>query len=194
MLGRQVGSSLLRLPIHSRLLLRPTGPFQSSCPQDLASRAIIFSASRHYATPGRPRKAVGEPSKPVKRAAKRQARAVSKDDPASKLVKSRKTAKSRSKKSPAAPKKKAKKVLTEKQKEAKEARKEKEKIKELRALALDPPKSGGSLGAYQMFVRETVQGRKGASAAVAVKDASHEWKSVTPAQQEVHIPSRHISQ
>ena len=207
MLGRQVGSSLLRLPIHARLLLRPTAPFQSQCPQDLASRTIVLTSQRYYATPGRPRKAVGEPSRPVKRAAKRQAKDTSGTDPATKLVKARKTAaKSTTKK--AAPKKtRAKKPLTETQKAAQAAaqekatlrkdkakakraeEKEKAKTKELRELALSPPTLGRTRTAWAMFLQEKTAGLKEkGGASLMSKQASEEWKSITPAQREVHPP------
>ena len=187
MLGRQAGSSLLRLPIHARLIFRPTAPFQSLCPQDLASRALVFSSIRYYATPGRPRKAVGEPSKPVKRAAKRQAKSTTKDDPATKLVKSRKTAsKSKTTKTTKAAPKKARKLLTEKQKETRAANKEKAHVKELRVQALKPPRTGRTMSAFQAYVKENAQGKKDRMADL-MKQLAQEWKNVTPAQQEVRL-------
>ena len=71
MFGRQVSSSLLRLPIYARLPLRTAA---SHSPRDLLSRALFNAFQRSYATPSRPKKAVGEPSKPVKRSVKRAAK------------------------------------------------------------------------------------------------------------------------
>jgi hypothetical protein len=128
---------------------------------------------------------VGEPSKPVKRAAKRQAKSISKDDPAIKLVKSRKTA-SKSKTTKAAPKK-GRKPLTEKQKEAKAASKEREHVKELRDLALKPPRSGRTMSAFQAYLKENTQGKKTNSIAEVMKQLAQEWKTVSPAQHEVSL-------
>ena len=101
MLSRKVGSSLVRLPVYARLPFRPT-PFQC---QD--NTTILYSR-RSYASPGRPRKTVGEPSRPVKRAVKRAAKTTTTDDPATKQVKAKKdTAAAKKKAAPKKPKAKA---------------------------------------------------------------------------------------
>ncbi|KAK0335950.1 hypothetical protein LTR59_002000 [Friedmanniomyces endolithicus] len=85
MFGRRVAVSL-RFPLQPRLLLTP---FQR--PPHAASCALLHQTQRTYATPGRPRKVVGEPSKPVKRAVKRAAAKVTDpDSPAKEIVKTRK--------------------------------------------------------------------------------------------------------
>ena len=67
MFGRR---ALLRFPAPARLTALTPLP----CPprHDLSARAfLLHQYRRSYATPGRPRKAVGEPSRPVKRAVRR---------------------------------------------------------------------------------------------------------------------------
>ncbi|KAK0272751.1 hypothetical protein LTR35_012717 [Friedmanniomyces endolithicus] len=85
MFGRRVVVSL-RIPLQPRLLLTPfrRQPHAASC-------ALLHQTQRTYATPGRPRKVVGEPSKPVKRAVKRAAaKATGPDSPVKQIVKPRK--------------------------------------------------------------------------------------------------------
>jgi len=85
MFGRRVVVSL-RIPLQPRLLLTPfrRQPHAASC-------ALLHQTQRTYATPGRPRKVVGEPSKPVKRAVKRAAaKATDPDSPVKEIVKPRK--------------------------------------------------------------------------------------------------------
>ena len=105
MFGRRVGSSLLRIQLNARLPLRPA-PFQCQ------ASSINALACRYYASPGRPRKTVGEPSRPVKRAVKKAAKSTE-GGPAAKQVKAKKataaakkkTAKKPAKKPAATPKK-----------------------------------------------------------------------------------------
>ena len=178
MLGRQVGTSLLRLPRVAHLPIR-------SLPQyELAVRTLAPFAHRSYASitpsrPGRPKKAVGEPSRPVKRAVKRAAKSP-KEDAATAKVKARKetaakkkkaTAKPTSKaKAPARPKKKvAKKVVSEEQKSklaAKLVKRKEEKavkvrqarITELKKIALDPP-AVKNLNTWIVFSSERLTGQ-----------------------------------
>ncbi|TKA25947.1 hypothetical protein B0A54_17257 [Friedmanniomyces endolithicus] len=85
MFGRRVVVSL-RFPPQPRLLLTPfqRQPHAASC-------TLLNQPQRTYATPGRPRKVVGKPSKPVKRAVKRAAaKATDPDSPAKEIVKPRK--------------------------------------------------------------------------------------------------------
>jgi hypothetical protein len=77
--------------------------------------------------------------------------------------------------------------LTERQKRLRVEAKERAKIKELRELALKPPPRGTHRSAYQMFVQERGAGRKGQQVGALAKEWSQEWKSVTPAQQEVRL-------
>ena len=184
MLSRQVGTSLLRLPIHSRLTLR-TLPFQ--CQLDVASRAVLISSQRFYATPGRPRKAVGEPSKPVKRSAKRQATAPKTTGEAKKHIQAKKKA-AAAKKPVKRPSKK--KELTPAQKEVAKAKVTRAKTADLKKAALSPPKRNGG-NAYTVFVKERLRGQSGTpdSAREGVRSAAREWKSTTPAEREVCSPS-----
>lgn len=178
MLGRQVTNTLLRGPTRG-LALRP------ATFQDLASRATIFSSLRSYATPGRPRTAVGEPSRPVKRAVKRDARSADGGE-AKKRVQARKASAKAKKK--AAPKKPVKKVLTPEQQAKKEAKAASTKIKELKKTALKPPTTGQRVTAYNVFIGEHTRGRKvgaGQSAPEALKEANGEWKTLSPADIEV---------
>lgn len=121
-----------------RLSSRLAPGSQIVCQYGVASRTRLYESRRSYATPGRPKKAVGEPSRPVKRAVKKSAaKATSTEDsPAAGEVASRKAkvdkASAGSKKTARAPagsklaakasatkkKKPVKKVLTEEQKAA----------------------------------------------------------------------------
>lgn len=177
MLGRQVTNTLLRVPTR-RLALRP------ATFQDLASRATVFLSLRSYATPGRPRTAVGEPSRPVKRAVKRDARSADGGE-AKKRVQARKASAKAKKK---APKKPVKKVLTPEQQAKKEAKAASTKVKELKKTALKPPTTGQRVTAYNVFIGEHTRGRKasaGQSAPEALKEANAEWKTLSPADIEV---------
>ncbi|KAK5168243.1 uncharacterized protein LTR77_006812 [Saxophila tyrrhenica] len=186
MLGRKVGSSLPRLPLYARLPLRPS-PFQ--CQSDVVPRSAIVLSTRSYASPGRPRKTVGEPSKPVKRAVKRTAKAN--DGPAKKQVEAKKkTAAAKKKKT--TPKKRAPKELTAEQKEAKQARLDKAKIAELKKAALKPP-TRRSVTAYNAFFSEKMKGIDGKliggpDRAAKMRDVMRplveEYRSLSPAELE----------
>ncbi|KAI7159692.1 hypothetical protein KC349_g3914 [Hortaea werneckii] len=188
MIGRRVGV-LFQLPLQSRLLR--TNPISAQQHQ-LPIRSLACQPRRGYATPGRPRKAVGEPSRPVKRAVKRTSSAASSaDSPAKQKTDARK--KTAAKKKPA---KAPKKVLTEEQKAVKAARADKLKMTELRKAALAPPPVGsGASSAYIEFTKERAHRLKERAAADDSKDhkqllAEHarevasEWKNATPAEVE----------
>lgn len=169
MLGRQV---LLRLRV----------PSQSSSATALVIRERIshvptFSvqALRTYATPGRPRSTVGEPSRTVKRDVKRQARAPKSTTGAKAAKKS---------KAKAAPKKKQKRVLTEAQLERRKASADREERVRLRKVALLPsyPKFEKPISAYAMFVK----GRGGGIPAKGEQNtASTAFKALSSAEREV---------
>ena len=183
MLGRQVGANVLRLPFYARLPLRPAS-FQ--CQHDLTARVLLSSSQRYYATPGRPRSTVGEPSRPVKRAVKRAAKAPDgpakekvqerkKDAAAKKKAPAKKTAVALKKTTPVAAKKKTaapkktttaptkkratRRVLTDAQKATKAQKAENDKIKEYKKAALSPPKNGSRRTAYNMFAQEKLKGQ-----------------------------------
>jgi len=194
MLGRKVGTSLLRLPIAARLPIRTTA-FQ----HDLTSRALIGCLQRYYATPGRPRSTVGEPSRPVKRAAKRQAKSTVETTAADKQVKAKKAkATEKAKKPKTAAAKKPKSVRkkaepTEEQKAAKAQRVARANLADLKKAALNPPpRRNGS--AYNVYFKEKLKGVdvKGAEGADSrekflnvTKPVIAAWKNVSPAELEV---------
>lgn len=189
MLGRQVGSSMLRLPANARLVLRPA---LSQYQQDLISRTTLFSTQRYYAsTPGRPKKAVGEPSRPVKRSVKRAAKSSATGEAGEQVAanKRQSRAKKTTAKKAAAPKKPKKKVLTDKQKAVKEAGVAKAKIADLKKAALDPPKRGSTLSTYTMFMSEKMKEVGNAGDHVVArqrfKENVNEWKRLSPAELEV---------
>ncbi|WPG99144.1 Hypothetical protein R9X50_00195500 [Acrodontium crateriforme] len=187
MLGHRV-AVLLRLQGPSRLL-RPTACNTSA----KFAPIILHSARRAFATPGRPKGAVGEPSKPVKRAVKKAAASSGKSAATKKVASKKKTA---TKKKP------VKKVLTEEQKARREktaanrkvktaAAKKKTQLADLKAAALEPPKIAPA-SAYLVFSKETRSGGgeslKGASPsdikaslAKRTRETAAEWKNLSPA-------------
>lgn len=154
------------------LLVRPTVRV-FSVPQ---SPKLIFTARRSYATPGRPKKAVGEPTRTVKRAVKRVAsdkpkpksagvkekekekaaavKAKAKEKAAATKAKEKAAAakaKEAAKAAAAAAKKtKAKKDLTPEQREKAEQKLAQAVITSLKKLALSPPVSR-PLNAWTVF-------------------------------------------
>lgn len=159
MLGRQV-TAALRRPLQARLRT-------VAAPQTQYTLAIrTFSHAPRLLDPvGRPRKAVGEPSRPVKRAVKKAAKkpATPEDDAAAAKVAEKKAlaaekkrlAKEREKQKTAAAAKKAKEAaLSPEQIEKKKAALVKAEVRELRKIALDPPFPTGKFTAYGMFMKE----------------------------------------
>lgn len=159
MLGRQV-TAALRRPLQARL--RTTAAPQT--PFALAIRTFAY-APRLLDSAGRPRKAVGEPSRPVKRAVKKAAKkAATPEEKAliaekkriakEKLKKQNAAAKEKQKKQDAAAKKAAKKAaMTPEQLEQKKAKLQKAEITELKKAALNPPLPS-STNPWLVFVRE----------------------------------------
>lgn len=191
MIGRRV-AVLLQLPAQSRLLLAN----RSQSQHDLPLRTLFYQPRRLYATPGRPRKAVGEPSRPVKRAVKRSAaKATSPEEsPAKQKVEAKKksAAKKPAAKKAAAPKKQ----LTEEQRAAKAVKLDQAKIADLKKAALSPPKVTRS-NAYLQFTAEKGKELKGLkSSSVAdirktvgdhMKSSAAQWKQLSAAELEVCI-------
>lgn len=152
------------------------------------SPKVTFVSQRTYATPGRPKKAVGEPSKTVKRDVKRAAADKTKPTKAASKLKD-------------APKKKKKVVkekapLTDAQKERlariaknKEVKLQKAEIAELKKIALPEPKTLYSTrqvtawmvynGAYQQEHRTTL--------GEATKEASRLFKELSASELEVGL-------
>lgn len=203
MFGRRV-TVLLRFPGPARL--PASTPFQQQ--HHLPVRTLLFQSRRSYATPGRPRKAVGEPSRPVKRAVKRSAAtATSSDSPAKKKNDAKKE---KAAKKPAVKKAAPRKTLTEEQKAAKKAAmkasSEKAKIAELKKVALDPPADGSRIYAWRIFFAEKMKDLKVPTSGDAGQDkrAAHtqrlaenaravasQWKQISPEDLEVRICHSH---
>ena len=157
MFGRRA-AVLLRFPLHHRLPL----PSALRHQPDAASRAALYHAIRTYATPGRPRNVVGEPSKPVKRSVKRAAPKATDaaESPAKRKVEAKKAkakAKPKPKAKPKAKAAKPKKELTVEQKERKAASLEKKKVLELKKLALKPPVVTQSNAYIEFFKEKSAQ-------------------------------------
>lgn len=217
MLGRQVGSSLLRLPRCTRLPIRsiPHPQYQ----YNLAIRTLSTSAHRYYAEvtprrPGRPKKAVGEPSRPVKRAVKRAAKSP-KEDAATEKTKARKE--TAQKKKTAAKKSPKKKTLSEEEKAKKAERLVKQKankakkveqanIDELKRIALDAPKFPHPPSTYALYLKDKLKGAlmqtsdpeaRNQSFGEQSRRISEEYRNITPAEKEVsplqHLPHYRIS-
>ncbi|SMR44613.1 unnamed protein product [Zymoseptoria tritici ST99CH_3D1] len=171
------------------------------------TRTIVLPI-RSYATPGRPKSVVGEPSRPVKRAVKKAAaKPADGSSPAAKNdAAKRDAAAKKSKKT--SPTKRQPKQLTEaqtaalKERQAKaKARKqvvvEKEKLNELKRIALSPPKLVGD-NPYAVFTKEKNKERGSLSTASEsstretrlknfterVTAVAAEWKSLNAAERE----------
>ncbi|KAK5120526.1 hypothetical protein LTR85_006181 [Meristemomyces frigidus] len=160
MFGRRV-AVLLRFPPPARL--PAASPFQGQ--HDVPARTLLCQSRRTYATPGRPRKAVGEPSRPVKRAVKRSAAAATDPDSPAKekneAKKQKAAKKEKAARKPAVKKATPRKVLTEEQKAAKTAELDKSETRDLKKAALQPPKKGTHLNAYLVFSGEKGKDLKG---------------------------------
>lgn len=149
MLGRQV-TAALRRPLQARLRSIAAPPTQS----DLCIRTFSY-APRLFNPAGRPKKAVGEPSRPVKRAVKAKAKkpaSTETDAAAAKIAEKEKAAKKKAaelkkKKKPAA----VKKALTPEQVERKKAALQKAELKDLKKAALEPPVRNGKRSAWLAF-------------------------------------------
>ncbi|EGP91364.1 uncharacterized protein MYCGRDRAFT_89562 [Zymoseptoria tritici IPO323] len=171
------------------------------------TRTIVLPI-RSYATPGRPKSVVGEPSRPVKRAVKKAAaKPADGSSPAAKNVAAKRDAAAKKSKK-TSPTKRQPKQLTEaqtaalKERQAKaKARKqvvvEKEKLNELKRIALSPPKLVGD-NPYAVFTKEKNKERGSLSTASEsstretrlknftkrVTAVAAEWKSLNAAERE----------
>ena len=162
MLGRQV-TAALRRPLHARLptTAAPQTPFA------LAIRTFTHAPTLLDGAGGRPRKAVGEPSRPVKRAVKKTAKKPPTPAEEARLAERKRVAKEklaaakqRQRKQDAAEKKKAKEAaLTPEELEKRKARVQKGLIRDLRKTALAPP-FPTTFSAWSAFVREKGQDLK----------------------------------
>ena len=200
---------MLRRPLTAILqarLARPLAP-QAQPSFDLAIRTFshaprIFD-QQPIRRPGRPKGVVGEPSRPVKRAVKRNAQKPAssgeEDAAAGKTAERKKTAAAKKKKSAAAASKKPTKVLTEEQRASKLKRLQSKKVFELKKVALAPPKISKS-SAYMQFSTEHMRGLgaedKGRSPqeirnnlAARAKAVGEAWRALTAADIEVRILS-----
>ncbi|KAK4506682.1 hypothetical protein PRZ48_000415 [Zasmidium cellare] len=202
-----IGRALVRVPVRSRLI-RPL----YQCQHGQVGRAPAVLPLRTYATPGRPKSVVGEPSKPVKRAVKKAAaKPPTGDSPAEKAVKAnkrnaaKKTAGTKKKELTPTQKERAeKRKLKEEERLAKEkARKtklrattkasaEKDAIKQLKKTALKPPQLRRA-ASYVLFHTENLKNHDLSSGSAqdrrealarAARDSSAKWKDLSPAERE----------
>lgn len=153
-----------------------------------SSHNAIAVSRRSYATPGRPKKAVGEASKTVKRTPKTTTTAT-KTKPKAATPKKAVAKKPKKAKKPIKPKKiaKPKPVKTEEQKVAAKVKAEKLLIKELKKLALDPPPRFRNVSAYNIFFREQMQlkGSDRPFGGELTKQIAADYMSLTPTEVEV---------
>ena len=188
---------LLRFPARSRVphVLLPA-------PRDRAAAAAVrlplALPIRTYATPGRPKSVVGEPSRPVKRAVKK---AAAKPADGTSAAEKKIAAKKRSpraltpeeaEKRQAAAEKKAARDAARKQKASlrKASDKKKTKLEDLKTAALpDAPKKAQYSSAYQVYWSESAKATSGSEekVTVKVKDAAAKWKEMSPADIEVRL-------
>ena len=149
---------------------------------------------RTYATPGRPKSVVGEPSRPVKRAVKK---AASKPRDGTSAAEKKVAAKKRKRaaKRAVTPEEAAQKAVREaarkeKATERKAAIKKRTKLQDLKATALpDAPKKTAFPSAYLAYWAEAVKERKANQGVKErVKEAATEWKQKSAADIEVQGP------
>ncbi|KXT03568.1 hypothetical protein AC578_10005 [Pseudocercospora eumusae] len=179
------------LRFHARLprsLLQPK--------HGLNPNSSIVLPIRTYATPGRPKSVVGEPSRPVKRNVKksvakpRDASSAAEKKPASKKRKRRITPEQvAAKKQKEAAKKEAMKEAAKKRQAAKraahKASAEKEMLQGLKTAALDPPKQRSTSSAWITFISEKTKATK-ESIPDKVKAISAEFKNLSAADREYY--------
>ncbi|GAB7325128.1 hypothetical protein MBLNU13_g09211t1 [Cladosporium sp. NU13] len=171
MLGRQV-TAALRRPLQAR-------PCTTAAPQTpfaLAVRTFTY-APRLLDTAGRPRKAVGEPSRPVKRAVKKAAKKPATPEEEALIAEKKRVAKEKLRKQNAAEKKKAKEAaMTPEELAEKKAKLQRAEISELKKAALKPP-FPSQLNAYSVFLGEKGADLKG-SFDSSTKTSIEEIKSI----------------
>lgn len=182
-----IGRALFRLPLRSRLLRANNVTAQHDCTTHLPLVAVV----RSYATPGRPKSVVGEPSRPVKRAVKKAAaKQATGDSPAEKQVRAKQrnatTKKSKAKKALTPEEKAAKKEKAVAKKARAKVTAEKTKLADLRQAALKPPKLSRAANAYLTFVTEKMKDKVAYEANKdKMKDIARQWKNITPSEHEV---------
>lgn len=212
MLGRQV-TAALRRPLHARL--RTTAAPQT--PFDLAIRTFTHCPTL-LDTAGRPRKAVGEPSRPVKRAVKKAAKKPATPEDLALLAEKKRiakeklaAAKQKQKKLDAAGKKKAMAAardaaMTPEQVERKRASLLRAEVNGLKKAALKPP-FPPTVSAWTAFMREkgkdlkasfdpstkTPQAEIESKLAEHVKNVSAAYKELSAGELEVGSADQRVS-
>lgn len=188
MLGRQV-TVALRRPLQARLRTQ-TRP--SLCIRTFTQAPALLLPA------GKPKKTVGEPSKPVKRAVKTAAKKKTNPEAAAKKLAAKQ--KAAEKKKAQLAKKKVKRTLTPKQVEKKKAALARAQLQDLRKAALDPPKVSPA-SAWTAFMTEKA-GLKSAFANRSqgakinevlgdyVKSLAAEWRNCSPSEIEVSLAWR----
>lgn len=194
---------MLRWPASARLLSAPL-------PCALPTSSLVLPI-RTYATPGRPKSVVGEPSRPVKRAVKRAAaKPADGTSPAEKKLAASKRKAAAARRRPelteeqkAAQQERlqnaraAMKARQERQKAKTKAQAEKLKTAELKTVALEPPPRAHGSG-YTMYTSEKIKamGPLGKGDTVAnsrsalgarMKEVANNWKGLGPAEVEVRL-------
>lgn len=189
---------MLRWPASTRLL-------SATLPSTAPTSARVL-AIRTYATPGRPKSVVGEPSRPVKRAVKRAAAKPADGTSAAekKLAASKRKAAAKRKQIVLTEEQKAEQqerleaaqaALKARQAKKKEKTKElaaKEKLVELKKLALDPPVRP-TASAYTSFTSEKIKAlgplvsEDGSKIGLGdrMRAVAAQWKTLGPAEIEV---------
>lgn len=184
---------LLRFPARLRRprVLLPT-------PRDRAAAVTqpLAFPIRTYATPGRPKSVVGEPSRPVKRAVKKAAAeladgtSAAEKQIAAKKRNPRTLTPEQTEKRQAAAARKAVRDAGIKEKAAlrKAFDKKKTKLEDLKTAALpDAPKKAQYASAYQVYWAEHAKIASGADEKITarIKEAASKWKQLPPADVEV---------
>lgn len=194
-----IGRAMLRWPVSARLLLAPHA--------STAPTSTLLLPLRAYATPGRPKTVVGEPSRAVKRAVKRDAAAPADGtSPAErKLAASKRNAAAKKSKLQLTEEeiavqeermeaaKAAAKARREKKKAATKARAEKDRLVELKKVALDAP-SRPFASAYTSYTAEQfgitpLTDENGTKLALAdrMRKIAATWNTLPPADIEVRF-------
>lgn len=153
---------------------------------------VAFKSQRSYATPGRPRTAVGEPTKTVKRAVKRTA--AEKDPEATTPKKPAKKAAKKPVKEPTEEDKARAKAEAYKEKVRANVKADKVRLQQLEELALPTPKglvASPKMTAWTAYsgerVKEQFSGTHGQKADLSsvVKELARSYKDLPAAQREV---------
>jgi len=194
---------LLRFPVRSRMpLVLLHSPRDRAAAGVRAPFALALASSvktRSYATPGRPKSVVGEPSRPVKRAVKKAANepADGNSAPKGQVAAKKRTPTStraltpeKAKQQKDAAEKKDARAAALKAKAAlrKSSDRKKAKLKDLKAAALpDAPRRVVYYSAYQLYWSEHVKATvdTNATTTARTKEAAMKWKELSAADLEV---------